>query len=501
MAEETNGRSVIEPIAELIQRNETSQVQSALKELHAAEIADLVEALPIQQQHALWSFVRPETKGEVLHKLPEEIRKDLIKITDDHELLQAVRGLDTDEIVDLVPDLPKTAVDSLLAGMARRERQLAEQLLSYPEDCAGSVTNTDTLFVVENTSLSSVLDYMRIKKETPEHTDKIIVTDDDNQYTGVLPLSVLLCSRADAQVRDVMDRTFPVIKANMHVNEVAKLFEDHDLISAPVISSNGQLLGRITIDDVVDIIRSQAQQTECAAHGLPMDESLFSPIASSVKRRGLWLGINLATAFLAAWVISLFQESLEQMIVLAILIPIVASMGGIAGGQSLTLIIRGLATEQVGRSNSRPLLLKEGLINQTFLAAQGRAAKSNTLQVLLLSGKRKLCFRFSALWQILDGFVQRFLKELCISLAHGLAWGLTVMLGTVMWFGNIGIGLVIAAALVINFIAAALTGVLAPIALRKIGVDPALAGGVILTTITDVIGIAAFLGLATLLLL
>lgn len=449
MTEKSSNHSVSESIAELIQHDESSRAQSALHQLHAAEIAELIEALPIQQQHILWPLLRAEVRGEVLHKLPKEIRQDIINISDSDELIKIVKQLDTDEIVDLLPDLPPRTVDNLLAGMAQRERQLAQQLLSYPEDSAGSITNTNVLFVVENTSLHSVLDYMRIKKVAPEHTDKIIVTDDNNQYTGVLPLSVLVCSPAKAQVRDVMDRNFPVIRDDMHIDDVAKLFENQDLISAPVINEDGQLLGRITVDDVIDIIRSQAQHTEYAASGLPMDESLFSPIAASVKRRGLWLGLNLATAFLAAWVISLFQESLQQLIVLAVLIPIVASMGGIAGSQSLTLIIRGLATEQVRRSNSKPLLL----------------------------------------------------KELYINIINGLAWGLMVMLGTFLWFGHIGIGLIIAAALLINFVAAALTGVLTPMVLRRIGVDPALAGGVILTTITDVVGILAFLGLATLLLL
>ncbi len=440
---------LLERFTELLRSGATVRTQQNLKGLHPAEIADLLESLPISQRRILWGLLDPETEGAVLLEVSEGVREDLIGITDPEELASALAGLDVDKLADLFADLPATVSDRALTGMEAQDRKRLEQVLSYDKDSAGGLMDLDAITVRENVTLDIVLRYLRLRRELPPHTNKLIVVDYSNRYLGTLQLSQLLTKSPDTPVSEVMDSDSDSVEATAPASEVARLFEDRDLVSAPVVDEDNRLLGRITVDDVVDVIRGEAHQAEFSAAGLPLDENLFSPAPASARRRALWLGVNLATAFLAAWVISLFQGTLEKVIALAVLIPVVASMGGIAGGQTLTLVIRGIATGQVGRGNSLLLLLKES----------------------------------------------------AVGLLNGAVWALIVALVTIFWFGDFLMGLIIGVAMIVNLLCAALAGVSIPMFLRKLGIDPALAGGVMLTTITDVIGILAFLGLATIFLL
>jgi len=349
----------------------------------------------------------------------------------------------------LLADLPDTVTQKALDAMNHQDRQRIEAVLSYDENTAGGLMNTDTVTVRQDVTLDVVLRYLRVRGELPSATDSLIVVDRYDHYIGILPLSRVLTNKSTELVRNVLEDNSEAFEANTEDSVIARLFEDLDLVSAAVVDENNKLLGRITIDDVVDVIRDEAEHSVFSMAGLSEEEDLFGPVVASTRRRTIWLGVNLATAFLAAWVISLFQTTLEHIIVLAFLIPVVASMGGIAGSQTLTLVIRGLALGQVGRSNSKLLLT----------------------------------------------------KELAVGFLNGMAWALIVALVVIAWFKDVKMGGIIAAAMMANLICAALAGVTIPIILRKLKIDPAIAGGVILTTVTDIIGIFAFLGLATWLLL
>ena len=446
---ESPQRVLREKFAGLLRSGALLHTQQNLKSLHPAEIADLLESLPIPQRRILWGLLTPEIEGEVLLEVSEGVREDLIDITHPDELVSALEGLEVDKVADLFNDLPVAVSNRALTGMEEQDRRRLKQVLSYDKDSAGGLMDLNTVTIRKNITFDIVLRYLQMRRELPPYTNKLIVVDNLNHYLGTLRLSQLLTLPTYTLVSEVMDTDSMSIEATTPASEVTRLFEDRHLVSAPVVDSNRQLLGRITIDDVVDVIRNQAQQAEFGAAGLPLDENLFNPPTTSVRRRALWLGLNLATAFLVSWVISLFQGTLEKIIVLAVLLPIVASMSGIAGGQTLTLVIRGIATEQVGRSNWRLLLLKESVVG----------------------------------------------------LLNGLIWSLVVALITILWFGNFFMGMIIGVAMIISFVCSALAGVSIPIILKKLKIDPAIAGGVVLTTITDVIGILTFLGLATIFLL
>jgi magnesium transporter len=321
--------------------------------------------------------------------------------------------------------------------------------MSYPDDTAGGLMNTDTITIRPDVTIDVVLRYLRRHGSVPDMTDNLFVVDRKDRYLGQLPLTVLLIQQPGVSVAEVMSRETAGISATMKVNEVASLFEHRDLISAPVIDDSQRLLGRITIDDVVDVIRDQTEHTMMSMAGLDQRDDMFAPVLVSARQRSVWLGINLMTALLASWVIGLFESTLEQIVILAVLMPIVASMGGIAGSQTLTLVIRGIALGYIGGSNARQLLY----------------------------------------------------KELAVSLLNGLLWAFIVAVVVFVWFGNAQIGLVIAVAIIINLVCAAFAGATIPMALRRIGADPALGGSVMLTTVTDVVGFVVFLGLATLFLI
>ncbi|APZ43947.1 magnesium transporter [Acidihalobacter ferrooxydans] len=447
-APERRTSNTLQRIGEILQSGTMQEARRLLNALHPAEIAHLLESMPPAQRELVWELVDPEYDGEVLLHLGDDVRQSLIEGMDAQELIQATEGLDVDDLADLVQDLPETVLKETLKGMDKQRLQRLEAVLLYPEDSAGGLMDTDTVTVRADVSLDVVLRYLRLRGALPDATDTLIVVNRYDRYLGLLPLSALLINDPDHTVAEVMAQDIDGIPAQASAREVAKIFEDRDLVSAAVIDEQGKLLGRITIDDVVDVIREEADHSVMGRAGLSDDEDIFAPVLLSSRRRAVWLGINLATAFLAAGVIGLFEGTIEKSVELAVLMPIVASMGGIAGSQTLTLVVRGLALDQVAHGNLRWI----------------------------------------------------FRKEVAVGALNGMLWALVVALIAIVWFGNYKIGGIIALAMMLNLAVAALVGVGIPLVLRRLRIDPAIAGGVILTTFTDVIGYASFLGLATLLL-
>jgi magnesium transporter len=423
-------------------------VRRLVNTLSPAEIGNLLESLPKAQRTVVWGLVDPEDDGEVLLHVGDEVREGLIADMDPDEIVAAVEDLDIDDLADLVEDLPDTVLDEVLKSMDRDNRERLEQVLSYDEGSAGRLMNPDVVTVRTDTTIDVVLRYLRLRGELPDHTDHLYVVSRRHQYLGRIALQALLTHDANTPINALLDDEQPAIDVGESAQEVARQFSDHDWVSAPVVDDNNILLGRITIDDVVDIIREQAEHQALGAAGLDEDEDLFSPVKRAVRGRVVWLGINLCTAFLAASVIGQFELTLQKVVALAVMMPIVAGMGGNAGTQVLALVIRGLALGQLGASN---------------------------VQVLIWKGVR-------------------------VARLNGLALG--SVLGSIgwLWFGEWPLALVIASALTINLFFAALAGVMVPVTLKRMGFDPALAGGVILTTVTDVMGFLRFLGLATLVL-
>ncbi|OGI50864.1 MAG: magnesium transporter [Candidatus Muproteobacteria bacterium RIFCSPHIGHO2_12_FULL_60_33] len=432
-----------------LEAGDTAPVRGILAELHPADIARILEGLPPEPRATAWGQVDIQHMGEVLLELPEAVRVDLVKLMDDKALVAAARALDTDDIADLIPDLSDEVIAEILFALDKQDRQRLDAVLSYPDDTAGGLMNVDAITVRENITLEVVLRYLRRRDELPEHTNRLFVVDRSDRLAGDLKLTKLLTAEPKARVSQVMEREVVKFTALTPDKDVAAAFESYNLISAPVVDENNRLLGRITVDDVVDVIREQADRQVMAPAGLSEDQDIFAPVARSSRRRGIWLGINLVTAFIASWVIGLFEQTIQQVVALAVLMPIVASMGGNAGTQTLTLVVRGLAVGTISESNARRLLS----------------------------------------------------RELMIGAVNGLVWALVVAAVAVWWYGNLVIGALIAAAMIINLAFAALSGVGIPFLVRRLGVDPALASGVILTTVTDVVGFFAFLGLATLFLI
>ena len=436
----------LQPLREALQEGSLTRVHLLLNEMHPSEIALLLESLPGPERITVWELVNPELDGDVLTHVNDDVRASLIREMDSHELVAATEDLDTDDLADILPDMPDDVIQQILNTMDAQHRQRLEAVLSYPEDTAGGLMNVDTITVREDIDLDVVLRYLRWHGEIPETTDSLMVVDREGHYLGLLSLTDLLTRSPDLSVSEVMIRDVEGINAATPARDVANLFERRDLISAPVVSDDGILLGRITIDDVVDVIREEADHSLLSMAGLSDEEDLFAPAIGTIRRRALWLGINLLTAFLASSVIDLFNASITKLVALAVLMPIVASMGGIAGSQTLTLVIRGMAQGRVGKSNAHRLLM----------------------------------------------------KELAVGLLNGLLWAVVIAAAAMAWFQSEGIGPIIGAAIIINLVAAAMAGATLPHLLRRMGMDPALAGPVILTTVTDVTGYFSFLGLATL---
>jgi len=422
-------------------------LKSMLNAMHPAEIAHFLESSPIARRHIVWELIDIESEGEILIEVSDEVRSTLVEEMESEELIQSVRSLEVDDIADILQSLPESLIKVTLNGMDRQQRERVETVLAYDEDTAGGMMDTETLTTRGNVSVDVVLRYLRLQDDLLPLTDSLFIIDKYESYLGILPISKLLTSQPDEMVRNIIEES-PAIDANMASTEVAQLFEDRNYVSAPVVDNNGKLLGRITIDDVVDVIRDESEQSMMSMAGLDGEEDLFAPVLSSVKRRALWLGTNLITAFLAAWVISQFSRTIEEAVALAVLMGIVPSMGGIAGSQTLTLVIRSLALGQISKTNTRSLLN----------------------------------------------------NEMLLGLINGIIWALIVFVISTFAFNDTSIGIVIGIAMMLNLLIAPLVGVTLPIMLRKLGIDPALAGSVLLTTATDVVGYAAVLGLATLLL-
>jgi len=433
-------------LADALQSGRFVRMRRLLASLHPAETAHLLESLPPNERKICWPLINPDLRGEVLSYIGEEVRTDLMTEMDTADLINATEDLDTDDIADILQDLPDHIVQEVLRAMDGQHRRRVEAVLAFEEDTAGGLMNTDVITVRTDITLEVVLRYLRMLGELPENTDSLYVVDHNDHYLGTLRLSQVVSRSRSLLVSEVMSHQVDPIPANTSDRDVARRFEKHDLISAPVVDKDNHLLGRITIDDVVDVIRDEAEHSMLSMAGLNEDEDTFAPVKRSVHRRSVWLGVNLITAFLAAWVIGLFDTTIEKQVALAILMPIVASMGGIAGSQTLTLVIRSMALGQLNEKNQRWLLRKEMLVGAS----------------------------------------------------NGVIWAITIAIVTVIWFNNLSLGVLIGTAIIINLIAAALAGVTIPLALKRVGIDPALSGSVLLTTVTDVVGFMAFLGFATL---
>ena len=436
-------------LSESLDSGRLGPVRRLVNTLSAAEIGNLLESLPPAKRDVVWGLVDPEDDGEVLLHVDDEVREGLIAAMDADELVAAVEDLDIDDLAELMEDLPDTVIDEVLKSMDRENRERLEQVLSYPEDSAGRLMNPDVVTVRADVSVDVVLRFLRLRGELPDNTDHLYVVSRRHQYLGRVALAQLVTQDPGTPINTLMDDSQPAIPVDTLSDEVARQFSDHDWISAPVVDENNVLLGRITIDDVVDIIREQADYQVLSAAGVSEDESLFSPVLRAFKGRITWLGVNLVTAFLAASVVGRFESALEEIVALAVLMPIVAGLGGNAGTQVLALMVRGIALGQVSGTNLPTLV-----------------------------------------W-----------KEIRIAVMNGLLLGAVVGTVTLVWFEDVGIALVIFAAMVINLSCAALAGVLVPMTLKRLNIDPAVAGSVFLTATTDIMGFFAFLGLATLFLL
>ncbi|MFZ7095709.1 magnesium transporter [Luteimonas dalianensis] len=424
-------------------------VRRMVNTLAPAEIGNLLESLPLDKRMVVWGLVDAEDDGEVLVHVGDEVRESLIADMDPDEIVAAVEDLDIDDLADLVEDLPEAVTGQILQSMDRENRERLEQALSYDEDTAGRLMNPEVVTVRADTTVDVVLRFLRLRGELPEHTDHLYVVNRRHQLMGWVALQDLVTRDPSTPINELIDDELEALHVDESAEEVARQFSDHDWVSAPVVDDGNILRGRITIDDVVDIIREQAEHQALGAAGLDEEEDLFSPVRRAVRGRALWLGINLMTAFLAAMVIGRFEGTIQEIVALAVLMPIVAGIGGNAAVQVLTLMVRGLALGQVAASNARILL-----------------------------------------W-----------KEIRVALINGLMIGGLVGLVALVWFGDWVLSLVIALALVVTLLTSALAGVAVPLLLRRMRVDPAVAGTVVVTAVTDVMGFLSFLGLATLILL
>jgi magnesium transporter len=421
-----------------------NQIRRLLNKMSSSEIAHALESSPPKQRNLLFSLLKTEEEGDVLFELGEEIQQDLISSISNEELAAAVKELELDEIVDILQNLPEERMKKILSGMSQIDRKRIEVGLTFPENTAGGLLNTDVISVRPENSIEVVTTYLRGQKKLPENTDKIFVVNNENEYLGELTISNIITSNPSMVVREIMETSSMPLNVNMDDKDVATTFERNDLISSAVVDDNGKLIGRITIDDVVDVIREDADQNLLGMAGVA--EDTFAPPGRAAKSRVFWLSMNLVTAFIAASAINLFQDALDKIVYLAVLMPIVASMGGVAATQTLTIVLRGLTLEQINTSNIRWL----------------------------------------------------FKRELAVSIINGIVLSILVGTSTYFWFQDKMLAVLISCALVINLVSSVIAGILVPLILRKFNQDPAIGGSVVVTTFTDVIGFVSFLGLATL---
>ena len=431
-------------LSQAIDSGSLYQIRQMIKTLPTAGIAHLIESSPPKTRSVLWQLIDKDSEGEVIQYLNEDLQNDILSELNAEQVAELTEGLETDDLADILQQLPQQVTSQVLQAMGQQDRHRVETVLSYDEDTAGGLMNTDTITVRRNHTVELVLRYLRRHESIPEMTDNILVVNRDDELLGILPLREVLVSDPNTSVREVMREDIEAIPVDMEATQIAQLFEQHDWVSAPVVDNNEKLLGRITIDDVVDVIRDSTEHSLMSMAGLDEEDDTFAPIIKTAKRRALWLGVNLMTAVLASVVIYLFQDTIEQVVYLAVLMPIVANMGGVAGTQTLTLVIRSLALGHITPSNIRWLLT----------------------------------------------------RELGVAVLNGALWAFVISLIAFMWYRDLLLSYIIASAMLINLVTAALAGAYLPLFLKRIKIDPALAGSVALTTVTDSIGFFAFLGLA-----
>lgn len=420
-----------------------SQISRMLNKLHPNDIAHFIESSPPTDREFVWQILDKEIEGEVLNHLPHSLQEYFLETMEASEVVEITKTLEPDEIADIIQRLPEAVIEEVLSSMSSQNRERIEQVLSYPEDTAGGLMNTDVIAVRRSPTLDVVLRYLRMQGNFPNSTDKIFVVARNNKYKGYLNLNQLLISDPALHVEDVYKRDSEAINVNTLDNDVVRSFEKNDWISAPVVDSDNRLLGRITIDDVVNVIREDADESLRQQTGL--GEDTFAKTSSATYTRAVWLGLNLITAFAAAFVIDVFRETIDKVVTLAVLMPIVASMGGVAATQTLTIMVRGFALDQINKTNIRWLITRETIVG----------------------------------------------------LGNGLIWALVVSVVTTLWFQDLIIAQIIAIAMVINLLVAVISGVSIPLLLRYLKLDPGIGGTVIVTTITDITGFMSFLGLAS----
>ena len=421
-----------------------NQIKRILSGMHPSEVALSIESLPPKERKFLWSLIDMKDEGEIIAQLHDEIQQELISEISSEELITIIRDLELDEVVDILQILPDQKTENILSAMSLRDRQRIQEALEYPEDSAGGLMNTDIISVRPKHNLEVVMRYLRAQRKLPKNTDQIFVVSRDNKFLGSLPISLIIVSDPSLNVRELMETETQPLEAHLNDKDVSRLFEQNDWVSAPVVDKESRLIGRITIDDVVDVIMEDADQNLLGMAGVA--EDTFAAPARAARSRILWLSINLLTAFIASSTISIFQATIDQIVYLAILMPIVASMGGVAGTQTLTIMIRGLTLQQINQSNLRWL----------------------------------------------------YKREVAVSIVNGIVLSILVGGITYLWFDDLIIAVLICVAMVTNLICSAVAGIFIPIILRKFNQDPAIAGSVVVTTVTDVIGFFSFLGLATL---
>ncbi|RYJ61232.1 magnesium transporter [Pseudomonas songnenensis] len=425
------------------------ELQRKLDELHPADVAHILEALPLEERLTVWQLVKAERDGDILLEVSDAVRETLIADMDDHELLAAAKEMDADELADLAPELPRDVVHELMETLDAQQRERVRSALSYEEDQVGALMDFEMVTIREDVSLEVVLRYLRRLKELPGHTDKLFVVDYDGVLKGVLPIKRLLVNDPEKQVAEVMASDPVTFHPDEDAYEAAQAFERYDLVSTPVVDKSGKLIGRLTIDEMVDLIREESETEVLNMAGLREEEDIFASVWKSVRNRWAWLAVNLVTAFIASRVIGLFDGSIEKLVALAALMPIVAGIGGNSGNQTITMIVRAMALDQVGTGNTARLLR----------------------------------------------------KEVGVGLVNGLVWG--GVIGAVAWwlYGSWSLGVVMTAAMTLNLLLAALMGVLIPMTLARLGRDPAMGASVMITAMTDSGGFFIFLGLATIFLL
>ncbi|MFM9836095.1 MAG: magnesium transporter [Methylophilaceae bacterium] len=436
-------------VESLVHKQNLSELQKKLDNLHTADVAHILEALPLGERLIVWDLVKVERDGDILLEVSDAVRQTLIADMDSQELLAAAEQLDTDELADLAPDLPKDVLQDLMDSLDSQHRERLQSTLSYPEDSVGGLMDFDIVTIREDITLEVALRYLRRLGELPDHTDKLFVVDRNDILRGVLPLKRMVVNDLDAEVKDVMAADAVLFHPEDTADDASKAFERYDLVTAPVVDKNNKLVGRITVDEVMDYIRDAAESDMLSMAGLREDEDFFASIWKSVQNRWAWLAINLVTAFVASRVIGLFEGSIEKVVALAALMPIVAGIGGNSGNQTTTMIVRGLALGQISGTNMSSLIK----------------------------------------------------KELGVSLLNGLLWGGVLGVIAYMLYGNYQLGLVMTTAMTLNLLLAAVMGVMIPHVMTQFGRDPAVGSSVLITAVTDSGGFFIFLGLATIFLI